>query len=87
MDTQQDIKDTLCTVEHLPFYQQILLNEKSSLIYSAMFNSGVLSACIQKTHIFPEFVHWLVSALYPGKCFVMNYLGENVLQVTTQLVC
>ena len=51
-----------------------------------MVKLGVLSTCIPRTHLFPEFVHWLVSVMYPSKCFVMNCLGENVLQVSAQLI-
>ena len=86
MDTKGDIQDTLCSIIHLPFYQQVILNDKASPVYTAMVKSGVLSACIPKTHLFPEFIYWLVSVIYPGKCFVMNCQGENVLQVSTQLI-
>ena len=51
-----------------------------------MVKTGVLSACIPRMHLFPEFVYWLLSIMYPGKCFVMNFQGENVLQVSAQLI-
>ena len=51
-----------------------------------MIKPGVLSACIPKTHLFPELIYWLVSVMYLGKCFVMNSQGENVLQVSTLLI-
>ena len=81
-----DIQDTICFVIHLPFYLQIILNDNASHVYSSMVKSEILSACIPKTHIFPEFIYWLKSIMYPGKCFVMNSQGENVLQVPTQLI-
>ena len=86
MDTERDIQDTTCSIIHLLFYQQVILNEKASSVYTSMVKSRVLSACIPKTHLFPEFIYWLVSVMYPGKCFVMNFQGENVLQVSTQLI-
>ena len=87
MDTERDIQDTLCSVIHLPFYQQVILNDNASPVYSTMVKSGVLFACSPKTHLFPEFIYWLVSVMYLGKCFVMNFEGENVLQVSTLLIC
>ena len=86
MDTKRDICDTYCSLDHLSFYQQVLLNDKNSPIYSAMEKNGVVSACIPKTHIFPEFIYCIVSIMYPGKCFVMNCQGDNILQVSAQLI-
>ena len=86
MDTERDIQDTICSLEHLSFYQQVCLKDKASPSYSTMVKTGVLSACIPRTHLFLEFVYWLVSVMYPGKCFVMNCQGENVLQVSSQLI-
>ena len=86
MDTERDIQDTMCSIIHLPFYQQVILNDNASPVYSAMVKSGILSACIPKTHIFPEFIYWLVSIMYPGKFFIMNSQAKNVLQVFTQLI-
>ena len=51
-----------------------------------MEKTGVLSACVLKTHLFPEFIYWIVFVMYPGKFFVMNYQGENILQVSVQLI-
>ena len=51
-----------------------------------MAKIGVLSPYIPKTHIFPEFIHWLTFFMYPRKCFEMNCQGENVLQVSVQLI-
>jgi len=36
---------------------------------------------IPQTHVFLEFRYWLVYALYPQKCFVINRLGEKKIQV------
>lgn len=52
----------------------------------AMVRSSVLEAFVPKTHLFPKFIQWLASTMYPKKCFVMNHSGENVFQVTTQLI-
>ena len=86
MDTERDTHDTVCSLDHISFYQHVCLNDKASPIYTAMVKTGVLSACIPRTHLFPEFVYWLVSVMYLGKCFVMNFQGENVLQVSAQLI-
>ena len=86
MDTERGIQDTLCSVIYLPFYQQVVLNVNASPVYAAMIKSEVLSTCIPKTHIFPEFIYWLVLVMYPGKLFFMNSQGENVLQVSTLLI-
>ena len=86
MDTERDIQDTYCSLYHLSFYQQVLLNEKNSPIYTAMEKTGVLTACIPKNHLFPEFINWLVSMMYPRKFFVMNCQWENILQVSDQLI-
>ena len=86
MDTERDIQDTICSLHHLSLYQQVCLNDKASPIYTAKVKTGVFSACIPRTHLFPEFVYWLVYVMYPGKCFIMNYQGENVLQVSSQLI-
>ena len=87
MDNERDIQDTISSVNHLSFYQQVTLNAESSPVFYAMKKLGVLSACIPKAHLFPKFIRWLVSSMYPGKCFVMNSHGENVLQVSSQLIC
>ena len=86
MDTERDIQDPNCSLVHLPFYWKVLLNDKASLVYTAMEKTGVLSACIPKTHIFPEFIYWLVLFMYLGNFFVMNCEGDNVLQVSSQLI-
>ena len=86
MDSEQDIQDTASSVNHPLFHHQVTLNAKNSPVFSALKKSGVLSACIPKAHFFPEFICWLVSSMYPGKCFIMNSQGENVLQVSTQLI-
>ena len=86
MDSEKDVQDTASSVNHFLFYHQVTLNVENSPVFAAMKKSGVLSACIPKAHFFPEFISWLVSSMYPGKCFIMNSLGENVLQVSTQLI-
>ena len=86
MDTERDIQDTNCSLAHLPFYQQVLLNDKASPVYAAMAKFGLMSACISRTHIFPKLISWMVSVMYLGNFFVMNCRGENVLQVSAQLI-
>lgn len=86
MDTEGGIQDTLCSIIHLPFYQQVVLNEKASPVFTAMVKSRILSASIPKTHLFLEFIYWLVLFMYPGKLFVMNCQGQNVLQPSTQRI-
>lgn len=86
MDNGRDIQDIVSSVNHPLFYHQVTLNAKNSPVFSAMKKSGVLSACIPKAHFFPKFICWLVSSRYPSKCFIMNSQGENVLQVSTQLI-
>ena len=86
MENERDIQDTVYFVNHPPFYHQVTLNAENSLVFSAMKKSSALSACIPKAHFFLEFIYWLVSSMYPGKCFIMNSQGKNVLQVSTQLI-
>ena len=87
LDSEKDVHDTASSVNHPLLHYQVTLNTDKSPVFSTMQSSGVLSACIPKTHFFPEFISWLVSSMYPGKCFVMNSQGENILQVSTQLMC
>ena len=83
LDSEKDVQDTASSVNHPLLHYQVTLNTDKSPVLSAMKSSGVLSACVPKTHFFPEFISWLVSSMYPGKCFIMNSQGENVLQVST----
>lgn len=86
LDSEKDVHDTASSVNHPHLHYQVTLNTDKSPVFSAMQSSGVLSACIPKTHVFPEFISWLVSSMYPGKCFVMNSQGESILQVSAQLM-
>lgn len=86
MDVERDISDTLCIIKHLSLYQEVILNHKKSPIFMVMVRSGVLVAFVPRTHLFPKFIQWLASAMYPKKCFVMNQSGESVFQVTSQLI-
>jgi len=72
MDVERDIYDTLCTIKHHSLYQEVILNHKKSPIFMAMVRSGVLAAFVPRTHLFPEFIQWIASKMYPEKCFVMN---------------
>jgi len=83
MDVEHDISDTICTIKHLHLYQEVVLNQKKSLVFMAMVRSGVLASFVPKTHLFLEFIQWLASSMYPKQCFVMNQLGESVFQVTS----
>ena len=86
MDSEKYVQDTTSSVNHFLLYHQVTLNAKKSPVFSAMKKSGVLSSYIPKAHFFPEFISWLVSSMYPGKCLIMNSQGENVLQVSMQLI-
>ena len=86
LDSEKDFQDTMSSVNHPLLYHQVTLNAEKSPVFSAMKSSGVLPACIPKAHFFPEFISWLVSSMYRGKCFIMNSQGENILQVSTQLI-
>lgn len=86
MDVKRDIFDTLYTIKHLSLYQEVILNHKKSPIFMAMVRLGVLAAFVPRTHLFPEFIQWLASTMYPKKCFVMNQSRENVFQGTSQLI-
>jgi len=83
MDLEHDIFDTFFTIKHLPLYQEVILNHKKSPVFMAMVRVGVLAAFVPKTHLFPEFIQWLASSMYPKQCFVMNQLGESVFLVTS----
>ena len=77
MDTEKDVRDTMCTVEHLPFYQQAPLNEKISPIYSSMVRYGVLSTCVPKTYLFPEICALVSVYIVSWKIFCYELLrGE-----------
>lgn len=41
---------------------------------------------VPQTFVFPEFIHWLDSSLYPQNIFAMDKLGENILQVSFVLI-
>jgi len=51
-----------------------------------MIKFGLLTAFFPQTYLFPEFIHWLVLAMYPQRCFVINGLGESVSQVSSLLI-
>ena len=86
MDTERDIQDTNCSLVHIPFYQQVLLNDKASPVYFTMAKSSFMSACIPRTHIFPELISSMVSVMYLGNFFMMNFQGENIVQLFAQLI-
>ena len=72
MNVEQDISDTLRAIKHLSLYQEVILNHNKSPILMAMVSSSVLAAFVPRTHLFPEFIQWLASTMYPKKVFVMN---------------
>ena len=78
MDVERDISDTLFTIKHPSLYQEVILNHKKSPIFMAMVKSGVLVAFVYITHLFPEFIQWLASTVYPKKCIAMNQSRESV---------
>lgn len=73
-------------IDHPKFYQHVELNHSDSPIYDAMIKYGVLATFFPQTYLFLEFIHLLVSTMYPHKCFVINRLGESVFQVSSLLI-
>lgn len=86
MDIEHDIADTVCTFYHLKFYQRVMLNQSKCPIYSALVHQRFFSNFIPQAYLFREFIHWLVSVMYPKKFYVMNQLGENIFQVFSLLI-
>ena len=72
MDVERDIFDTLYVIKHPSLYKEVIMNHKKSPIFMEMVRSGVLDSFVPRTHLFPEFIQWLASTMYPKKCFVMN---------------
>lgn len=55
-------------------------------MYVVVVKSSLFANIIPQIYVFPEFIYWLVSTLYPKKCFVMNALGENIFQISALLI-
>jgi len=78
MDTNRDVFDTIFSLDLMELRQYNLVNQKESPVYIAVIKSSLLATTILQTYVFPEFIYWLVSSLYPQKWFMMKKLGENI---------